>query len=158
MLAHRSGVESGIAQLGREIACDIGQPEGLVVVIEIIGALRLLPQRLAPEQQVDVLVDRKPPRREQAKRLGGDLAALRIGDFVKQIMADDQIETSVGEAGPIAVRSIARRRPQELSAEERASLIVSLHCLSGVLQGRSEERSVGTEWVSTCRSRWWPYN
>src|SRR3546814_6455047 len=37
--------------------------------------------------------------------------------------------------GPIAVRSIARRRPKELSAEERASLIVSLHCLSGVLQG-----------------------
>src|SRR3546814_7524537 len=63
MLAHRSGVESGIAQLGREIACDIGQPEGLVVVIEIIGALRLLPQRLAPEQQVDVLVeDRKSTR------------------------------------------------------------------------------------------------
>src|SRR3546814_19653662 len=22
---------------------------------------------------------------------------------------------------------------------------------------RSEERRVGTEWVSTCRSRWWPY-
>src|SRR3546814_16958069 len=68
MLAHRSGVESGIAQLGREIACDIGQPAGLVVVIEIIGALRLLPQRLAPEQQADVLVDRKPPRRAPAKR------------------------------------------------------------------------------------------
>src|SRR3546814_18590000 len=23
---------------------------------------------------------------------------------------------------------------------------------------RSEERRVGKEWVSTCRSRWWPYN
>src|SRR3546814_13710685 len=23
---------------------------------------------------------------------------------------------------------------------------------------RSEERRVGTEWVSTCRSRWWAYN
>src|SRR3546814_20858472 len=95
MLAHRSGVESGIAQLGREIACDIGQPEGLVVVIEIIGALRLLPPRLAPEQQVDVLVDRKPPRREQPKRPGGDPPALRIADSVKQILADDQ---QVGKA------------------------------------------------------------
>src|SRR3546814_15070908 len=25
-------------------------------------------------------------------------------------------------------------------------------------QGRSEERSVGKEWVSTCRSRWSPYH
>src|SRR3546814_13160026 len=23
---------------------------------------------------------------------------------------------------------------------------------------RSEERRVGKEWVSTCRSRWWPYH
>src|SRR3546814_21195335 len=23
---------------------------------------------------------------------------------------------------------------------------------------RSEERSVGKEWVSRCRSRWWPYH
>src|SRR3546814_19131049 len=23
---------------------------------------------------------------------------------------------------------------------------------------RSDERSVGKEWVSTCRSRWWPYH
>src|SRR3546814_14079592 len=23
---------------------------------------------------------------------------------------------------------------------------------------RSEERRVGKEWVSTCRSRWWPYS
>src|SRR3546814_10935220 len=23
---------------------------------------------------------------------------------------------------------------------------------------RAEERSVGNEWVSTCRSRWWPYH
>src|SRR3546814_20877051 len=27
-----------------------------------------------------------------------------------------------------------------------------------VLRQRSEERRVGTEWVRTCRSRWWPYH
>src|SRR3546814_14223431 len=27
-----------------------------------------------------------------------------------------------------------------------------------VIQGRSEERRVGNEWVSTCRSRWSPYH
>src|SRR3546814_934305 len=26
------------------------------------------------------------------------------------------------------------------------------------ISGRSEERRVGKEWVSTCRSRWWPYH
>src|SRR3546814_12542570 len=28
----------------------------------------------------------------------------------------------------------------------------------GAKDDRSEERRVGTECVSTCRSRWWPYN
>src|SRR3546814_12369852 len=27
-----------------------------------------------------------------------------------------------------------------------------------ILDKRSEERRVGTEWVSTCRIRWWPYH
>src|SRR3546814_15033785 len=30
--------------------------------------------------------------------------------------------------------------------------------VSETVNGRSEERRVGKEWVSTCRSRWWPYN
>src|SRR3546814_3116826 len=28
----------------------------------------------------------------------------------------------------------------------------------GIRRARSEERRVGKEWVSTCRSRWWPYH
>src|SRR3546814_13519676 len=28
----------------------------------------------------------------------------------------------------------------------------------GATNGRSEERRVGKEWVSTCRCRWWPYH
>src|SRR3546814_17688840 len=27
-----------------------------------------------------------------------------------------------------------------------------------ILETRSEERRVGKEWVSTCRSRWWPHH
>src|SRR3546814_13164341 len=30
--------------------------------------------------------------------------------------------------------------------------------VDGVKIDRSEERRVGTEWVSTCRTGWWPYN
>src|SRR3546814_15278107 len=31
-------------------------------------------------------------------------------------------------------------------------------CMARTLAARSEERRVGKECVSTCRSRWWPYN
>src|SRR3546814_17815138 len=34
----------------------------------------------------------------------------------------------------------------------------SLHASKCVRSNRSEERRVGKECVSTCRSRWWPYN
>src|SRR3546814_19953213 len=44
-------------------------------------------------------------------------------------------------AGPSAVQRIGR--------VEDAGL--------GLAHGRSEERRVGKEWVSTCRSGWWPY-
>src|SRR3546814_5401960 len=33
---------------------------------------------------------------------------------------------------------------------------VTTYCIAPV--GRSEERRVGKECVSTCRSRWWPYH
>src|SRR3546814_19649747 len=32
------------------------------------------------------------------------------------------------------------------------------HGLFGLHQVRSEARRVGKEWVSQCRSRWWPYH
>src|SRR3546814_14092920 len=32
-----------------------------------------------------------------------------------------------------------------------------LYCCPGVREARSEERRVGKEWVSTCRSRWSPF-
>src|SRR3546814_16178639 len=35
-----------------------------------------------------------------------------------------------------------------------AAMIASIHALAG----RSEERRVGKEWVSPCRSRWLPYH
>src|SRR3546814_20358302 len=39
-------------------------------------------------------------------------------------------------------------------------IVVYLHMFRGLMYGsyqRSEERRVGNEWVSTCRTRWTPY-
>src|SRR3546814_18549085 len=37
-------------------------------------------------------------------------------------------------------------------------LVAGFHSLVGLAAVRSEERRVGKEWVSTGRSRWWPYH
>src|SRR3546814_11292535 len=39
-----------------------------------------------------------------------------------------------------------------------AALLTILHALAPSAKGRSEERRVGKECVSTCRSRWSPYH
>src|SRR3546814_6222441 len=40
----------------------------------------------------------------------------------------------------------------------RAPMLVRLHTGNFAFDGRSEERRVGKECVSTCRSRWSPYH
>src|SRR3546814_1810553 len=50
-------------------------------------------------------------------------------------------------------------RPDEEAMQERIDLIQSSAQLaSGIISTRSEERRVGKECVSTCRSRWSPYH
>src|SRR3546814_12715191 len=55
--------------------------------------------------------------------------------------ADQLIDTTTGNIGP----------------EAGTTYTVAVH-LNGVLDSRSEERRVGKECVSTCRSRWSPYH
>src|SRR3546814_10962476 len=61
-----------------------------------------------------------------------------------------------------AVRKVfALLAAEVLSANGRLQVIVFDHAdeeVWGNLAGRSEERSVGTECVSTCRFRWSPYD
>src|SRR3546814_20238500 len=61
---------------------------------------------------------------------------------------------------------ISRRFGEEGGSQILISLLIPfgsyliaehLHC-SGILAARSEERRVGKECVSTCRSRWSPYH
>src|SRR3546814_19674509 len=52
---------------------------------------------------------------------------------------------------------IATGRQRDCGNFRPAPLLRHEFCLD-VLPHRSEERRVGKEWVSTCRSRWWPYH
>src|SRR3546814_17950114 len=50
-----------------------------------------------------------------------------------------------------------RTRPSSFTSVALVA-IYGLHPGNDLQCGRSEERRVGTEGVSTCRSRWWPYH
>src|SRR3546814_19152510 len=64
---------------------------------------------------------------------------------------DKEITAAAGRVeNPDACHAVAE-------IEELAGVIVRLRkMLAKVVQKRSEERRVGTEWVSTCRFRWSP--
>src|SRR3546814_11173906 len=50
------------------------------------------------------------------------------------------------------------RGGRKLQGIDFESPVASAQVKSAVLLARSEERRVGKEWVSTCRSRWSPYH
>src|SRR3546814_8026997 len=77
-------------------------------------------------------------------QLGGG-AALTGDDIVdKAIAAEEAFQASaLTPATAPTIRRLAALRPRTLAV---------MH------GGRSEERRVGKEWVSTCRSRWSPYH
>src|SRR3546814_16195471 len=91
---------------------------------------------------------------------------MRISDWSSDVCSSDLDLAAVGGA-PGAVggqpRAVDQQRPQILD-EAGLQLVVQLGVvgeddLAGRLhQRRSEERRVGTECVSTCRSRWSPYH
>src|SRR3546814_17803566 len=60
----------------------------------------------------------------------------------------------LGEPAPDLVEDQADERPGAVDVRGRNDKIER----DRMLGFRSEERRVGQEGVSTCRSRWWPYN
>src|SRR3546814_12384590 len=77
----------------------------------------------------------------------GQPSDLKIGDVVDVYV--ERLEDTNGEA--MLSREKARR-------EEAWTLLEQSFTASPMVQGRSEERSVGNECVSTGRSRWAPYH
>src|SRR3546814_12906257 len=102
-----------------------------------------------------------------ARRRIAALVHGHVGTFAKSL---DETHFDIEErAAPASVESprallrlLAARHPAARSLEERLSLVASDRDadvgLGVVLERRSEERRVGKEWVSTCRSRWSPYH
>src|SRR3546814_11226614 len=96
------------------------------------------------------------PLRVRAKSLES-LLAIRVRRRVAQI---------VGLRGPVAVLVEGSRDPatELVDLSDHVAVTVVLHHLLGAitvlqqLRVRSDERRVGTECVSTCRSRWSQYH
>src|SRR3546814_7358724 len=76
---------------------------------------------------------------------------MRISDWSSDVCSSDLPHRAMAFAQP---RRAEQREPHEIArARDRG---FERHALREA--GRSEERRVGKECVSTCRSRWSPYN
>src|SRR3546814_12901571 len=98
---------------------------------------------------------------------------MRISDWSSDVCSSDLCERQVELSGPDAARLAQMMTPRDLSraavgqclyaplVDETASMIndpVILKLAEDRFWLRSEERRVGKECVSTCRSRWSPYH
>src|SRR3546814_9927018 len=75
---------------------------------------------------------------------------MRISDWSSDVCSSDLLPSILGVVRPFMPRS--RMKPRISPALSLAQTI------STSAMGRSEERRVGKECVSTCRSRWSPYH
>src|SRR3546814_14825259 len=98
---------------------------------------------------------------------------MRISDWSSDVCSSDlvlDLADRVGGLVPRLVREVGvGRHAVDLDAEalELGVVVGQVTELGGAYEGevgrveehhRSEERRVGKEWVSTCRSRWPPYH
>src|SRR3546814_971929 len=92
---------------------------------------------------------------------------MRISDWSSDVCSSDLADTfpqqpEVHEMVDVAMQACQRGATltrQLLAFSRRQSLNSELFDASAVISGmRSEERRVGKECVSTCRSRWSPYH
>src|SRR3546814_3051064 len=86
---------------------------------------------------------------------------MRISDWSSDVCSSDLIHVVVNCAG--IIRRGQERDPEVFDAVIDISLNGTMRVCEASLEklaasGRSEERRVGKECVSTCRSRWSPYH
>src|SRR3546814_17173564 len=100
---------------------------------------------------------------------------MRISDWSSDVCSSDLVEILKLEdifriRQPLVVAEFvahigqdqqARRDPQRQpgDVDDRISAVLGKRAQGDreIIAPRSEESRVGKEWVSTCRSRWWPY-
>src|SRR3546814_15618484 len=81
------------------------------------------------------------------------------GEREKLLAMEDSLRASViGQEDAIVAIANAVRRARRPAGSESANRLLSLPRPHRRRKDRSEERRVGKECVSTCRSRWSPYH
>src|SRR3546814_12970741 len=97
---------------------------------------------------------------------------MRISDWSSDVCSSDLILSTAGQAETaLALQAqvphrtagtfahAAMHTPVEVSDRAVAYAdAIEADCLVAIGGGRSAERRVGKEWVSTCRARWSPYH
>src|SRR3546814_15246803 len=89
---------------------------------------------------------------------------MRISDWSSDVCSSDLPGPARDHDGTDNTHDRIEPDPAEISTgqqgrdRKKRSKRIGEHMGVGRSQLRSEERRVGTECVSTCRSRWWPYH
>src|SRR3546814_2888453 len=88
---------------------------------------------------------------------------MRISDWSSDVCSSDLRQDSAFGVVIVIGRGIAREAPHRVRAappglDATGEVLRHRHHRQRALQRRSEERRVGKECVSTCRSRWSPYH
>src|SRR3546814_18383650 len=84
---------------------------------------------------------------------------MRISDWSSDVCSSDLKSLKLDGSETFTIEGVANLQPRQTLAVTLTATGV-LHHLADPLEGlrtRSEERRVGKECVSTCRSRWSPY-
>src|SRR3546814_11444207 len=90
-----------------------------------------------------------------------DLLTLRAVEALRNadvVVYDGLIDPRVLDHAPADAQriSVAKQRDRHTLPQEAINALIIAHVKAGSI--RSEERRVGKECVSTCRSRWSPYH
>src|SRR3546814_14201841 len=103
-----------------------------------------------------VLASTSPRRRELLARIGlvsARVAAPEIDETPLKAELPRDYVARLARGKALAVE----RAPDEVVLAGDTTVAVGRRILEKPAAERSEERRVGKEWVSTCRSRWSPY-
>src|SRR3546814_10428974 len=82
---------------------------------------------------------------------------MRISDWSSDVCSSDLCDHGRGRLCLLAGAANAEALEPILSAQSTTAVIAMANAAGAFAVARSEERSVGKECVSTCRSRWSPY-
>src|SRR3546814_2673455 len=90
---------------------------------------------------------------------------MRISDWSSDVCSSDLGRQNQGivTGYPALLVIDKKHRSQHLPSRyfglrPRSAVVIRIQNMAAVTDGRSEERRVGKEGVSTCRSRWSPYH